>query len=473
MEVTATRRFIRRWALTGFVIGASLGCNLAPGAATPSSSPATPTQPAQPTVSPSSTQAADAEWIISGGPILTMDVSQPEAEAVAVRGGRILAVGSVSDIEALAGPDTVQLDLQGRALLPAFSDAHDHIFQRADELGPGMDQIDQTLFANGVTSSGEMYVDQALLDALQSLALRGGLHSRLRLYLSIVDACGQPTGDWWKAYMPGQELGPNLTVQGVKLFTDGGSCGAPAISMEYPNGVGHGDLWMTQAQIDAYVTEADALGFQVAIHALGDRGVDQALNALEAVLNGGPNTKRHRIEHNAVLRDDQLTRYSQIGVVPTLFGAFPTCIYIHDTGQFKYLLSGPDRKYEWRWRDLLDANPGLTMAWHSDYPILSIDTASTLYSLVTRQQVDADGSICEPSPDQAKQTITAEEALRTHDHRLRLCPGSRRPCRQPGTWQGCRLCRALRRSARGRSRSAQGSHRGDDHDDGRGGLLLG
>jgi len=398
------------------VVAASLACNLpssSPPADTPSATkPATPAQPLEPSAAAPTSVGAPADWIISGGPIHTMDASRPEVGAVGIQDGTILAVGSTDELQALAGPQTVQVDLQGRTLLPAFSDAHDHIFQRADELGSGLDQIDQTLFANGVTSSGEMYVNQALLDALQSLALRGGLHSRLRLYLSILDGCGQPAGDWWKSYTPGQELGPNLTVQGVKLYTDGGSCGAPAISMEYPNGVGHGDLWMTQEQMNAYVAEADALGFQVAIHALGDRGVDQALNALQAVLKGGPNLKRHRIEHNAVLRDDQLARYSQIGVVPTLFGAFQTCVYVHDTGQFKYLLAEGDRQYEWRWRDLLDANPDLTMAWHSDYPILPIDTATTLYSLATREQVDSDGTICQPSADQAKQTITPQEALR-------------------------------------------------------------
>jgi predicted amidohydrolase YtcJ/regulation of enolase protein 1 (concanavalin A-like superfamily) len=410
-KFTPARLSLSVTALLALVLACSLGPTATPNPLPSSPAPVTAAPNPPSTASLPRPAAQPAEWIITGGPILTMDPSQPTAEAVAVKDGRILAVGSAMTMQDLIGPETVQVDLQGRTLLPAFSDAHDHIFQRADELGPGLDEIDQTLFANGVTSSGEMYVDQTLLEALQALAQRGGLHSRLRLYLSIVDGCGQPTGDWWKAYTPGQELGPNLTVQGVKLFTDGGSCGAPAISMEYSNGVGQGDLWMSQDQMNAYVQEADALGFQVAIHALGDRGIDQGLNALAAVLNGGPNTKRHRLEHNAVLRDDQLARYGQIGVVPTLFGAFQTCVYSHDTGQFKYLLAEPDRKYEWRWRDLIDANPGLIMAWHSDYPILPIDIATNLYSLVTREQVDTDGSICQPSAAQAKQTITADEAL--------------------------------------------------------------
>ena len=44
------------------------------------------------------------------------------------------------------------------------------------------------------------------------------------------------------------------------------------------------------------VAEAQAAGYQVTIHAIGDRGTDQALNAIEYALEGEPNTFRHRIE---------------------------------------------------------------------------------------------------------------------------------------------------------------------------------
>jgi predicted amidohydrolase YtcJ len=69
---------------------------------------------------------ADAIW--SGGPIVTVNDAQPTAEAVAVRGGRIVGVGARADIERrFAGPATVRHDLKGRALLPGFIDAHGHV----------------------------------------------------------------------------------------------------------------------------------------------------------------------------------------------------------------------------------------------------------------------------------------------------------------------------------------------------------
>ena len=70
--------------------------------------------------------SAVADWIAFGGPILTMEADQPRAEAIAIADGHILAVGDRTAVLALAGPETRQVDLRGRALLPGFVDAHGH-----------------------------------------------------------------------------------------------------------------------------------------------------------------------------------------------------------------------------------------------------------------------------------------------------------------------------------------------------------
>lgn len=70
-------------------------------------------------------QPADRIW--SGGPILTMNDAAMRAEAVAERGGRIVAVGSAADVMRLRGPQTQMIDLAGRAMIPGFVDAHGHI----------------------------------------------------------------------------------------------------------------------------------------------------------------------------------------------------------------------------------------------------------------------------------------------------------------------------------------------------------
>lgn len=68
-----------------------------------------------------------ADTIYTGGPILTIDDARPGTEAVAVRDGRIIAVGTTSDIMAHRGDGTEVFDLGGRTMLPGFVDSHGHV----------------------------------------------------------------------------------------------------------------------------------------------------------------------------------------------------------------------------------------------------------------------------------------------------------------------------------------------------------
>jgi predicted amidohydrolase YtcJ len=77
-------------------------------------------------------QRADAVYI--NGDVVTVDDRRPVAEAVAVAGGRIVAVGRADEALAWAGPATRIVDLGGRALVPGFVDGHGHITQVAAEL---------------------------------------------------------------------------------------------------------------------------------------------------------------------------------------------------------------------------------------------------------------------------------------------------------------------------------------------------
>jgi hypothetical protein len=78
---------------------------------------------------------SSADLVFTGGHVHTVDPRTPRADAVAVRGERISAVGSAADIARLIGPATRVVDLGGRLLLPGFQDAHVH------PLSGGMDQM--------------------------------------------------------------------------------------------------------------------------------------------------------------------------------------------------------------------------------------------------------------------------------------------------------------------------------------------
>lgn len=69
------------------------------------------------------------EIIIFNGHVLTMDTHMPTAEALAISGGRIIAVGANEDIRQLSGSDTLVIDSEGKTVLPGFIDSHVHLFQ--------------------------------------------------------------------------------------------------------------------------------------------------------------------------------------------------------------------------------------------------------------------------------------------------------------------------------------------------------
>ena len=73
--------------------------------------------------------AAEPDLILHRGLITTLDRSNPLANAVAIRDGRFMAVGSDPDIRALAGPRTRLVDLKGRRALPGLIDNHLHIIR--------------------------------------------------------------------------------------------------------------------------------------------------------------------------------------------------------------------------------------------------------------------------------------------------------------------------------------------------------
>src|SRR5262245_60092143 len=75
-----------------------------------------------------------ATLIVTNAAVYTVDKQQPKAEAVAVIGDRIVAIGSRADIDLWRGPQTKMIDAGGKLLLPGFNYAHAHFIQCGAEL---------------------------------------------------------------------------------------------------------------------------------------------------------------------------------------------------------------------------------------------------------------------------------------------------------------------------------------------------
>ena len=381
-----------------------------PPTATPKKTTILPTLPTLPTTSPE-VPPGSPTLIYFNGIILTMDDDYPQAQAIALAEDKILALGSNDDILALQVPGTRTIDLQGSTLMPGFVDTHSHLFNSArnNPATGNLEKAQELALQNGITTFGSMYTTTGFLEEIRSFDESGQLLVRTSLYMVYVNACGVVESDWFRRYPATHQPGETLRIAGVKIFTDGGSCGYPALSFERATG-GMGDLWFNQEELDTIVSDIHQAGYQVAIHAIGDRAVDQALNAIEFTLDGKPNTLRHRIEHNATVRPDSYPRYQDIGVVASLWGNIWSCKDVfHNVG----IVPDPPENQAWNfpYRAMWDASPEAHFAWQTDYPWNSINPLFHMYSLVTPQDIGGDASEC---PDPAwfgNRTLTLEEAL--------------------------------------------------------------
>ena len=354
---------------------------------------------------PTATVTAETQsMIFFNGVILTMDEGLSQAQAIAIRDGKIVAVGPNEEILALRESDTKIIDLKGLTLMPGFVDAHTHILNDARSQGMSLDEAQALALQNGITAIGDLFVNRSFLREMQEFEQQGLLRVRTSLYLVYNDPCGRVLGDWYMDYVPTRSPGEMLRINGVKIFTDGGSCGRPALSFEAENGAGLGDLWMSQDELNEAVAEAQSAGYQVAIHAIGDRAVARAQQAIAFALDGQPNTYRHRMEHISVLQPEMVKRFGALDIVTVIPGIYPSC------NPFGPPLPEQYGDWEWPWKDLRETNPELKIAWHSDFPFWQTNPFSHLYGFVTRRDVFSYYT-CGPEEWLKDDTLSVDQAL--------------------------------------------------------------
>lgn len=135
-------------------------------------------------------------------------------------------------------------------------------------------------------------------------------------------------------------------------------------------GSGHkGEPLWSHDQLSAAVRAADARGWQVQIHAIGDAAIRMALDAYEGTTPG----RRHRVEHVETPDPDDLPRFARLGVIASMQ---PQHSDPEITRAWRDKL-GPDRAGRgWPWRALLELGAGL--AFGSDWPVVPIDPFTSL-----------------------------------------------------------------------------------------------
>jgi predicted amidohydrolase YtcJ len=220
-----------------------------------------------------------------------------------------------------------------------------------------------------------------------------GAHPADRMETGIDLGLRTGFGDDWL------RLGP------MKIFTDGSLVGRTAAMSAPFDGEPGGNSGYLQADPDyltGMIIAAHQAGWRVAAHAIGDRAIDLALDAFATAADLLPRTDpRHRIEHFAAARPDQVARAAQLGVIPVGQGRFAS-----ELGDGMLAAVGQGRHgWLYRQRSLLDA--GLVLSGSSDRPVASGAPLLGIHDMVNRRTDTG-------APFNDAEAITAAEALRAY-----------------------------------------------------------
>jgi predicted amidohydrolase YtcJ len=195
-----------------------------------------------------------------------------------------------------------------------------------------------------------------------------------------------------------------LRLGPMKIFTDGSLVGrTAAMSAPFDGDPGNsGYLQADSDQLTERIIEAHRAGWRVAAHAIGDRAIDLALDAFADAADQYPRARpRHRIEHFAAARPDQVARAAKLGVIAVGQGRFAS-----ELGDGMLAAVGPGRAaWLYRQRSLLDA--GLVLPGSSDRPVASGAPLLGIHDMVNRRTATG-------APFNAAEAITPAEALRAY-----------------------------------------------------------
>jgi len=247
--------------------------------------------------------------------------------------------------------------------------------------------------------------EAATIGALGRLAAAGKLP--IRVYATVSPQPAELSASFAK----GVRIGGGsdfLTVRAIKAVADGalGSRGA-ALLADYSDEPGRRGLVVTApARLTEIATDARRNGWQLWVHAIGDRANRSALDAFEAAAAAVPNPPvggtRPRIEHAQILTIEDFPRFASLSVIASIQ---PT----HATSDMPWAEArlGPERiKGAYAWRTVL--NSGARLAFGSDFPVEDVNPFFGLYSAVTRQ--DQSGN--PPGGWTPEQSLTLAGAIR-------------------------------------------------------------
>ncbi len=236
----------------------------------------------------------------------------------------------------------------------------------------------------GITSLQEASADEDLLAAYMELDRRGELTARVVAAMEIDPAQGVAQISHLKELRQKYQ-GTRLRANAVKIFADGVIEARTAAVLE-PYLDKLGDLGKANLEPQAFnelVTALDREGFQVHVHAIGDRAIRMALDAFESAISAnGRRDSRHHIAHIELFDPKDLPRFRQLGVIANFQ---PLWAYADSyITELTEPALGPARS-RWLYPIASMLKSGALMACGSDWSVSSMNPLDAMQVAVTRR----------------------------------------------------------------------------------------
>ncbi|MCA9671480.1 MAG: amidohydrolase [Myxococcales bacterium] len=261
----------------------------------------------------------------------------------------------------------------------------------------------------GVTSVCEL---GSSLDALLALEREGKLTARVTLWTSLGSDLSAATARRAKLAAHAQARaragGAALVRLGaLKGFVDGTLGSRTAALLEpYADKPGsRGTLRQPPGVLEAQVLAASRAGFQIALHAIGDRAVRRALDTYAKLAPAARARLRHRVEHVQVIAPADVPRFAKLSVIASLQ---PCHLSTDQRWVEKRLGAARAAERGYRWRAL--ASAGARIALGTDWPVEPVDPLRNLFAAITRRRVETPAVV----GWHAEQALAFGQALRAY-----------------------------------------------------------
>ena len=344
--------------------------------------------------------AADLDAVVPERPVM---LERVDGHAVVVNSAALKAAGITAATKDPVG-GKIERDSNGNPTGLLIDAASELVSAKVPppspvQLAQALEKAQDLLIATGVTATADMGTSAADWAVMQKAAADGRLKVRIMSYSAGL-----------KPIETIARLGPSnwlyedrLRMGGVKLYSDGalGSRGAYLKQPYADQRDTRGLRFLTDEELRDQAGKAAALGYQIAIHAIGDGANAQVISAYEGLSAKYGKERRWRIEHFQIVDPTDIPRLAPAGIIASMQPVHQTSDRLMAEKRL-----GPDRLAgAYAWRSVIKS--GARIAFGSDYPVESPNPFPGLAAAISRQDMNGQP----PGGWIPEERVTFEQAL--------------------------------------------------------------